>query len=255
MVLSAVLCSRHWKPAINIIRGRACHEMDHLWSCASKRSDPDEQLPEGARKHNKNSSETDGSVLIRYALCAVRVPSRDSPTQRRNTGHSNVGKSTCLKSSSGDRVTGTSTSCNRQFFPLPPLALLPCAERQADPSPPSSDDEKPTGDGSVKRGDENGVGTAAAVVGSWPGASRGVEAISVRYEVLAILGRGTFGRILLAECRANGRKMALKVGELSARWRLWFSILILYVYAVVCYDPTERAFDKRVEGIWRGVYM
>jgi hypothetical protein len=213
--------------------------MDRLWSCASKRVEPDDQLPEDPRKcHNHNSNQTavtasnnnnnnddsnannnnnsnadnhgnaSGSTLMRYALCAVHTP-RHSPT-RRPGDRPNADKSSTPGGGGRSTTKGTSLTCRRQFFPLPPLALLPCAERQADPSPPSSDDEE-RGAGR-RRVAPVGDTTAPSGGCPWPSA-RKIESVSERYDVMAILGRGTFGRILLAECRTTRRKTALKVSE------------------------------------------
>jgi len=80
---------------------------------------------------------------------------------------------------------------------LPPLTFLPCGVRPADPSPPASPGDP--GDGSGGRAG----GEAPVLTG-------GVQQIDDRYVVTALLGCGTFGSVLRAECRRTGRPTALK---------------------------------------------
>jgi len=78
---------------------------------------------------------------------------------------------------------------------LPPLTFLPCGVRPADPSPPTSPSAADVGDGPKA---------------AEPPLSGRLEHITERYIVTAMLGCGTFGSVLRAECRRTGRPTALK---------------------------------------------
>lgn len=173
--------------------------MNSLWSCASRRTDHEENLP---KNNNTVPQKSDGnsSTLVRYALCTVHA--QRSPTTRNSDGQKPT-----------NNRTGTGRTGRRPLFQLPPLALLPCGERQADPSPPMStwEDEKLNDNGRNGVANHTTVSKAGDGGSSWSGSNH-VEAISERYSVISVIGRGTFGRILLAECRATGKKTALKVG-------------------------------------------
>ena len=177
--------------------------MDRLWSCASKPVVLDEdQLPFPKNANVDDNDRVRNGCSLRYALCSSNHRSKTDKTADTSKSPFPVDSTT---------PSCRSTSGRRPLFPVQPLAIFPCTVRQADPSPLTADFDE-NGSAAVRErstSSKTGVGAGGQAT-SWPGAGR-EEEITERYVVLSVLGKGTFGRILLAECRATGHKLALKV--------------------------------------------
>lgn len=185
-------------------------------SNASSNSNSDNWKTGSGNTTSSSSGGGGGGGVLRYATSCIRFANPSEVTDK------------SLPAASASRTSGSTTSSSRrQRFPLAPLAILPCTVRQADPSPPPAEGDVDQGPESGrsstigKGGHSASLPSSSSTVG--PVDSSGqwstidgclVESVNERYSVIGLLGKGTFGRILLAECRLTGRKTALKVGNM-----------------------------------------